>query len=71
MTKSVHMTFPVDPELLQERRKRQDAIDFARASISLEGFATSPEDEAIAQRFINGEIGYKEFMKVPRFFFDF
>lgn len=39
-----------------ERLKRQKAVNFARASISLEGFKLSPECEAQAVRFINGEI---------------
>jgi hypothetical protein len=39
-----------------ERRKRQDAINFARASVGLEGFKISSEDEALAVRYVNGEI---------------
>jgi hypothetical protein len=48
-----------------ERRERQKAVDFARASIGLEGFNVSDEIEASARRFINGEIGLEEFVK-PR-----
>ncbi|MGE4370595.1 MAG: antitoxin VbhA family protein [Burkholderiaceae bacterium] len=43
-----------------ERRKRQKAFNFARASIGLEGFKTSPETEALAVRHINGEIEFSE-----------
>ena len=47
-----------------QRQKRQDAVNFARASVGLEGFRTSPEDEAIAKRFVDGEIDFSEFIKV-------
>lgn len=40
----------------QERAARQKAIDFARASVGLEGFTLSPEVEAISRRFIAGEL---------------
>ena len=43
-----------------ERRKRQQAVNFARASVGLEGFKPSPECEAQAVRFINGEIEIAE-----------
>ncbi len=43
-----------------ERRKRQEAINFARANAGLEGFKPSPENEALAVRFINGEIELSE-----------
>lgn len=44
----------------QERCKRQDAVNFARANVGLEGFKPSPEYEALAVRFINGEIELSE-----------
>jgi hypothetical protein len=40
----------------QARAERQKAIDFARASVELEGFTLSPEVEAINRRFIDGEL---------------
>ncbi len=49
-----------------ESIKRQKAYDFARASISLSGFKTSPEDEAFAERFINGEIDLAEVVNPAR-----
>ena len=38
----------------QAQAKRQKAIDFARASVELEGFILSPEVEAISRRYIAG-----------------
>lgn len=40
----------------QARSARQKAIDFARASVELEGFILSPEVEAISRRYITGEM---------------
>jgi len=48
----------------EERRRRQKAVDYARASIGLEGFELSEADKAHAERFIRGEIDIKEFVKV-------
>lgn len=45
-----------------EQRRRQMACDYARASIGLEGFKPSPEDEARAARFVAGEIDLAEFV---------
>ena len=39
-----------------ERQRRQEASDFARASVALEGFQRSKEAEVLTQRFVNGEI---------------
>lgn len=47
-----------------ERRRRESAVNFARASVGLEGFKPSKEAEAYAQRFINGEIQLAEFVQV-------
>lgn len=49
-----------------ERRKRQDAADFARASVGLEGFKPSEEAEAQVLRHINGEIDLAELVKPAR-----
>ncbi len=48
-----------------EQRKRQAAVNAARASVGLEGFKLAPDTERIAQRFINGEIDFNEFMRMP------
>lgn len=50
----------IEPITEAERRKRQEAVNFARASVGLEGFKPSPECEALAVRFINGEIEFPE-----------
>ena len=44
----------------QERQRRRAAINFARGSVRLEGIVISAEAEALAERFINGEITTKE-----------
>jgi len=49
-----------------ERCKRQKAVDFARASVGLEGFTLSETERAHAQRFIDSEIGLVEFVKPIR-----
>jgi hypothetical protein len=45
-----------------EQRKRQQAVDFARASVGLEGLHLPLEAEAQAQLFVNGVIGLPEFV---------
>lgn len=49
---------------LVERRRREKAVSFARASIGLSGGTLSAEAESQAQRFINGEIELAEFVQV-------
>lgn len=49
-----------------ERRKRQAAADFARASVGLEGFKPSEEAEAQMRRHIAGGIDLTEFVKPAR-----
>lgn len=49
---------------LVERRRREKAVSFARASIGLEGFILSKETEAFLQRFVAGEIDLAEFVQV-------
>lgn len=49
-----------------ERRKRQEAADFARASVGLEGFKPSEEAEAQVLRHINGEIDLAELVNPAR-----
>lgn len=46
----------------EERLKRKDAVDFARASLGLSGFKIATEHEARARRFIDGEISLEEFL---------
>lgn len=47
-----------------ERKRREDAVNYGRSSVGLEGFKLSKADERHAQRFINGEIELAEFVKV-------
>lgn len=49
-----------------ERRKRQQAVNYARASVGLEGFKPSEADEQRAARFVAGEIDLAEFVKPAR-----
>ncbi|CEI18819.1 antitoxin VbhA family protein (plasmid) [Xanthomonas axonopodis pv. cassiae] len=50
-----------------ERRRRQEAVRYAQASVGLEGFQLTDQVAALAQRFIDGEIELAEFMAaLPR-----
>ncbi|ERZ10203.1 TPA: hypothetical protein ACV5IO_005666 [Pseudomonas aeruginosa] len=49
-----------------ERKRREDAVNYARASVGLEGFKISKAEEQHARRFINGEIEMPEFLKGSR-----
>ena len=49
-----------------ERRKRQEAVNFSRASVGLEGFKPSEADEQRAARFVAGEIDLAELVKPAR-----
>lgn len=60
MSKNVSDVTPITDA---ERRKRLEAVNFARASAGLEGFSPSEQFEALAQRFINGEIELSEFIR--------
>jgi hypothetical protein len=44
-----------------ETRRRREAVDFARASVELEGFKVSPERLALSERFVSGEIDIEEY----------
>ncbi len=57
---------PTMREAWRERCRRQEAANFARASIGLEGFKPSPEVEALAVRFINGEIEFPEVIETVK-----
>lgn len=49
-----------------ESRARQEAVNFARASVGLEGLKPSAASEQQAFRFIAGEIDLPEFLKSAR-----
>lgn len=44
-----------------ERELRRKAVEYARASIVLEGFALSADEKQRAQSFVNGELTLAEF----------
>lgn len=46
-----------------ERRIRQDAVEFARASVGLEGFVPSEAAVADARRLVNSEITLANFVR--------
>lgn len=46
----------------EERGRRQAAVDYARASLMLEGFTLSPELERQALAFVNGDMTMVEFV---------
>jgi hypothetical protein len=45
-----------------EQSRRREAVDFACASIGLEGFTITKEHEARAERYVLGEIDLQEFI---------
>lgn len=53
----------VSPE---ERARRQDAVNTARASVGLEGFRLSADEEQRAARYIDGQMSLEEFVGRPR-----
>lgn len=63
MSKSTPVAEPITEA---ERRKRQEAANFARASVGLEGFKPSEEAEAQMRRHINGEIDLAELVNPAR-----
>ena len=46
-----------------DRAERRAHIDFARGSVRLEGYVLTPATEAIAQRYIEGEVTLDDFVK--------
>ena len=56
----------IEPITEAERRKRQEAVNYARASVGLEGFKPSEADEQRAARFVAGEIDLADFVKPAR-----
>lgn len=49
----------------EERASRQEAVDFARASVAMEGFKLSAEEIEHGRRYIDGEIDLEEFVSAP------
>ncbi|WP_338123043.1 antitoxin VbhA family protein [Achromobacter piechaudii] len=48
-----------------ERSRRESAVNYARASVGLEGFSLNEADEAHARRCVDGQISLREFVQ-PR-----
>ena len=63
MSKNTTTAAPITDD---ERRKRQEAVNYARASVGLEGFKISEEVEQQTARFIAGEIDLAEFVNPAR-----
>ena len=58
---TIHPLPPVPTQVTAaERKRRQDAVDFSRASVRLEGFVPSEDYEIEAARFVTGEIDMAE-----------
>ncbi len=49
-----------------ERARRQNAVNTARASVGLEGFRLSADEEQRAARYIDGQMNLEEFVGRPR-----
>lgn len=49
-----------------ERARRQEAVDYARTSVRLEGFVLSPEVEELNRRYVAGEITSAEHSEAIR-----
>jgi len=63
MSKDTTTAAPITED---ERRKRQRAVNYARASVGLEGFKPSQADEEHAARFVAGEIDLADFVNPAR-----
>lgn len=48
----------------EERRARQQAVEYAQSSVALEGLEQSEASKALAQRFIDGEIDLDQYLNV-------
>jgi len=46
-----------------ERRRRENAVNFARASVGLEGFTPSEAVETSARQFIKGDLSLVDFVQ--------
>jgi hypothetical protein len=52
---------PATPPIADaERLRRQKAVEYARGSVRLEGFALDADIEALNQRYVNGELTSEE-----------
>lgn len=56
----------VTADEIEERRKRQEAVDFAIASVRLSGFVIDDWSLAQYQRYVEGEITSDELLEIGR-----
>ncbi len=63
MSKDTTTAAPITED---ECRKRQRAVNYARASVGLEGFKPSEAEEEHAARFVAGEIDLADFVNPAR-----
>jgi addiction module RelB/DinJ family antitoxin len=54
---------PFEVRRNEEHGEREEYAEYARASVSLEGFRISENAEQITRRYVNGEIGVAELVK--------
>jgi hypothetical protein len=50
----------------KERKLRTEAVQYGFASVRMEGLEPGPEAEAIASRFIEGELSHEEYHAAMR-----
>lgn len=50
----------------KERALRAEAVEYSFASVRLEGLEPGPEAEAIANRFIEGDLSHEEYHAAMR-----
>jgi hypothetical protein len=50
----------------KERELRSKAVQYGFASVRIEGLEPGPDAEAIAHRFINGELSHEEYHAAMR-----
>lgn len=50
----------------KERRLRAEAVQYGFASVRIEGLEPGPEAEAIARRFVEGELSREEYSDAMR-----
>jgi hypothetical protein len=63
LQRSLDQALDDDLDRTRERRRRQAAVDFARASVALEGFEPHKDDEELSRRYIAGEVTIADAIK--------
>ncbi len=61
------MAIPIKQKIdSTERKLRAEAVQYGFASVRMEGLEPGPEAEAIAKRFIEGELSHEEYHAAMR-----